>query len=375
MSKIICAGHVCIDITPIFPESAHALTPADTLLPGKLLHMDGVSVHTGGAVSNTGLALKILGNDVTLLGKIGEDVFGRMVIGIFDQYGASGLIMDPAVATSYTIVLALPGTDRIFLHDPAANDTFLSADIPEEVFDDAVLFHFGYPQLMRSMYQDKGKELISIFRRAKAHGLITSLDFAAIDPSSEAGKADWEAILKGVLPYTDFIVPSFEELCFILDRSRYDALAVLSDDVTGAMDMMRDAAPLAKKLLELGAKSVMIKCGTRGIYYHTGNKQAIEAIGGRVKLDAEIWADREGMAPCYKVDQVLSAAGAGDTAIAAYLTALLSGKDPMTCARLASAEGALCVTSFDTLSGLKPLAWIEEKLASGWETASAQTCK
>ena len=62
--------------------------------------MDAASVHTGGSVANTGLALKLLGNDVTLLGKIGSDAFGRMVQGILAGYGAGGLITDENSSTS-----------------------------------------------------------------------------------------------------------------------------------------------------------------------------------------------------------------------------------------------------------------------------------
>ena len=43
-----------------------------------------------------------------------------------------------------------------------------------------------------------------------------------MDGESEAGKADWKEILSRVLPYVDFFVPSIEELCFMLDRERYE---------------------------------------------------------------------------------------------------------------------------------------------------------
>ena len=81
-------------------------------------------VHTGGSVANTGLALKLLSNEVQLMGKIGRDAFGTMVKSVMTSYGVDGLIEDAGSATSYSVVLALPGCDRIFLHDPGANDSF-----------------------------------------------------------------------------------------------------------------------------------------------------------------------------------------------------------------------------------------------------------
>ena len=200
MGKIISAGHICLDITPVFPEKARGQSTEALLQPGKLINMSGADVHTGGSVANTGLALKILGNDVTLLGKIGKDAFGSMVKSITASYGAGGLIEDGSTATSYSVVLAIPGKDRIFLHDPGANDSFSNNDISEEALKDAVLFHFGYPPLMKRMYEEDGRELEAMLRRMKEQGIATSLDFAAIDPEAEAGQVNWREILKRVLP-------------------------------------------------------------------------------------------------------------------------------------------------------------------------------
>ena len=219
MGKVISAGHICLDITPVFPSGHSYDRIGDLLVPGKLIRMDAASVHTGGSVANTGLALKLLGNDVTLLGKVGKDAFGRIVESILAGYGAGGLITDEQSSTSYSVVLAVPGMDRIFLHNPGANDTFSASDIPEEALADAALFHFGYPTLMRRMYEENGSELLKLFCLAKENSIATSLDLAAVDPQSDAGKADWQKILGGVLPYVDFFVPSFEGLCYMLDRS------------------------------------------------------------------------------------------------------------------------------------------------------------
>ncbi len=367
MGKVISAGHICLDITPVFPETARGQTTDVLLRPGKLINMSGADVHTGGSVANTGLALKKLGNDVILLGKIGRDAFGNMVKSIADSYGAGGLIEDANCATSYSVVLAIPGQDRIFLHDPGANDSFSNIDIPDEALEDAVLFHFGYPPLMKRMYGDEGRELEAVFHRMKERGIATSLDLAAIDPNSEAGKADWRAILKRVLPWVDFFVPSFEELCFMLDRERYNRLNK-GKDMTDGLDLQAEAMPLAEELIGMGCRAVMIKCGTGGMVYKTGGCDAMKTVGNRLALDFAGWADREGIQPCFRADIVRSGTGAGDTSIAAFLTAVLRGYDPATCAALAAAEGACCVTAYDALSGLKTIEELMEKIESGWET-------
>ena len=75
--KAVVAGHICLDVTPVFPgKQINALE--NILKPGKLISMEGIDIHTGGCVANTGLAMKKLGSDVKLMGKIGQDEFGRL---------------------------------------------------------------------------------------------------------------------------------------------------------------------------------------------------------------------------------------------------------------------------------------------------------
>ena len=64
--KIVVAGHICVDLTPVFPPGKKG-SVRELLVPGRLLQMEGMDIHTGGAVSNTGLALKKLGASVDLM--------------------------------------------------------------------------------------------------------------------------------------------------------------------------------------------------------------------------------------------------------------------------------------------------------------------
>ena len=363
MGKIISAGHICLDITPVFPAGHSYDRIGDLLVPGKLIRMDAAIVHTGGSVANTGLALKLLGNDVTLLGKVGCDAFGGLVQGILAGYGAGGLITDDQSSTSYTVVLAVPGMDRIFLHDPGANDTFSASDIPEEAFEDAVLFHFGYPTLMKRMHEENGAELRNMFMRVKSKEIATSLDLTAVDPQSDAGKADWQQILGGVLPYVDFFVPSFEELCYMLDRPCYDTMAAKGGDMTLQEGVLEKADDLARKCLDLGCRAVLIKCGLSGMVYRTGSRERMAQVGSRLALNADGWADRSGRQSCFKAAVVRSATGAGDVSIAAYLTALMNGETPEDCAKIAAAEGAASVSSYDALGGVLPLDELKKRIA------------
>lgn len=391
--KVIAAGHICIDITPVFPDKKTA-NIGDVLKPGKLVEVEKAEISTGGSVANTGLAMKILGADVTLMGKLGCDEFGDMIYSILDKYNAAeGMIRADDVSTSYSTVIAIPGIDRIFLHNPGANDRFHAVDISEEALKEAALFHFGYPTLMRSMYENDGAELLAVFKKVKSCGCATSLDLSAVDASSDAGKADWEKILSDVLPYVDFFVPSIEELCFMLDRecfSEWQDRAV-GGDITEVLDVEKDIKPLADKCMELGAKILLLKCGKPGLYFasagvdvllgsashslsssdvslksETDNRKCGLGIGKRIELDIPTWANKSFFEKSYVPDKVLSGTGAGDTSIAAFLTAMLNGETPEVALQLAAGTGASCVAAYDALSGLKSFEELKEKINSGW---------
>ena len=369
--KVIAAGHICLDITPVFLN--HKVTDISSILrPGELIEMGKANVSTGGSVANTGLAMKILGADVTLIGKIGADEFGDMICSILKSYDVSdAMIRSQEQSTSYSVVLAVPGIDRIFLHNPGANMAFLASEVPDEVLAEASHFHFGYPTIMKSMYENDGAELVALFQKVKAAGLSTSLDLSSVDPDSDAGKANWYLILKNVMPYVDFFVPSIEEICFMLDKPRYEQWqkSAAGGDITEILTL-EDIRPVAKLCMDLGAKVLLLKCGAPGLYYCTASKEVLAQVGSKCELDVDLWANKEGFEKSYKTDCVLSATGAGDTSIAAFLVGMLNGESPASCMQLAAATGACCVSAYDALSGLLPMDQLKEKIAGGWEKFS-----
>jgi sugar/nucleoside kinase (ribokinase family) len=295
-----------LDITPEFPQM-YTNKIDNILSPGKLLNVGSVEISGGGSVTNTGLGMKILGADVSLMGKIGDDAFGDILTGIYRKYNAeSSLIRQKDDSTSYSMVLAIPGIDRIFLHHTGANDTFCADDIRWEEVGEAALFHFGYPPLMRRMYEDGGVELEKIFAEAQQKGAATSLDLAAVDPDSAAGKADWIGILTRVLPQVDFFCPSIEELCYMLDPVRFAEWKKRADgrDVTEVLDLDTDIKPLADTCMKLGAKVLLVKCGAPGMYLRTSDEETLQKISGRLELNAAEWADQDFFEKSYVPDAV-----------------------------------------------------------------------
>lgn len=366
--KIVVAGHVCLDITPIFPVSAPG-NLQQVLVPGRLVSLDGANVHTGGIVSNFGLGLKKLGAEVSLMGKVGEDEFGKIILDIFSGYGLEkDMIVAKNVRTSYSIVLALPGMDRIFLHDSGANDTFGFEDIDFNKLKDAALFHFGYPPIMRRMYANEGQELLEIFKKVKEMGIATSLDLAAVDEKSEAASVDWKAVLQKTLPFVDFFVPSLEELAFMLDKDLYKTLheRAKDQDVTRYVKL-EEIERLASECISYGTSIVLIKCGAPGMYLKTAQKNVLEKMKCDFIEDLEAWSNVSHFEKSYKPDCILSATGAGDTSSAAFLFGLTEGYSYEKCLQLATGTGAFCVTRYDAVSGLVSFDTIFEKIEKGWQ--------
>lgn len=116
---IAVAGHCCVDIIPAF---AAGMSRAETaLVPGKLVHVGPAHFATGGPVSNVGLALHRLGDRPRLLGKVGDDALGGILLDLLRQRDvelASEMIVAPGEPTSYSVVISPPGVDRLFLHCP-----------------------------------------------------------------------------------------------------------------------------------------------------------------------------------------------------------------------------------------------------------------
>jgi sugar/nucleoside kinase (ribokinase family) len=368
MVDAIIAGHLCLDLIPDLSRSAQDRFEA-VFQPGRLAIIGPVEYCTGGPVSNTGLALTKLGMDTRLMGKVGDDVFGRAIQDSIRAYGADlaeAMIVDPAVHTSYTIVLSLPGVDRTFLHYPGANDNFGAEDIRYDLLWDARLFHFGYPPLMKRMYEDGGLELTQAFLRAKETGITTSLDMALPDPASPAGQADWAGILKSVMPHVDVFMPSIEEILFMLRPATSQALRTEA----GGADILPLVQPdllsdLGQELLELGAGIAGLKLGDQGLYLRTGSKDRLAAIGRARPSDPAAWADKELWAPCFQVD-VVGTTGAGDATIAGLLSALLRDLSPEQAVTAALAVGACNVESADALSGIRPWDETWQRVRAGW---------
>ena len=351
---IAAAGHICLDIIPEIPKTG-ITEIAELFKPGKLIQVNAAKISTGGPVSNTGIALKKLGLNVAFMSRICNDEFGELITKRLEEYGeTSGLSVNKGERTSFTIAIAPPGIDRIFLHDPGANELFNCNDLDEQVIKLSKVFHFGYPPLMKTCYGNNGEELKRIMKMAKSVGAITSLDMSLPDPDSVAGKINWRKILENVLPYVDLFLPSIEEAFFMLDPKKYLEVKTQSAS-TDMIDFIKpyEYTRLADNCLQLGSKIVGLKTAHRGFYVRTKKLEKYFSAKTSVIIDLQNWSDRELWCPAFFIPQIASATGSGDSSIAGFLSAFIKGESIEKSLKYANCVGYQNLHELDAISGIK----------------------
>jgi sugar/nucleoside kinase (ribokinase family) len=355
MVDVLVTGHLCLDVIPSF---AHGNV---TFKPGHLTEVGTATFATGGGVSNVGLALIRLGVSTKLVGKIGDDFFGDAVLRVLESYdknATKNIIVEKGGSSSYTLVLNPPNHDRTFLHNPGCNDSFRASDIDLDALGQAKLFYFGYPSLMKTIREDP-EAFANLYKAAKSRGLITCLDMSLPDAEGASGKVDWQRFLEHVLPHVDIFIPSLEETLFMLERPFYDS---------GAWQQPMPAPYLrevTKKFLELGVSVAGVKLGEHGLYLQTADKERLQQSQLAAMIDVAAWEKRELWSPIFNVE-VKGTVGAGDSALAGFLTSVLKGLKPETAVTMACAVGACCVEAPDASSGVR--SWEETKMRveKGW---------
>ncbi|MFI4911816.1 MAG: carbohydrate kinase family protein [Sedimentisphaeraceae bacterium JB056] len=351
---VMIAGHLCLDVIPQFPDNGQR-DIASIMRPGKLVNVNSAKISTGGPVSNTGLNLKKLGLNVCFCSCVGDDKFGKMAIEILGENGnADGISIRQDCTSSYTIVVAPPGIDRIFLHNPGTNDLFTSEDLDVEMIRKSRHFHFGYPPLMKEMFSRGGEELVKIFRIAKEAGATTSCDMTLPDPASDSGKAPWRDILEKLMPYVDIYVPSIEETFYMLYPDEFLEMKAAHDNAELIDFISADKyTSIADEILNMGAGMVTLKSGHRGFYIRTGSVDRIQRFGAGKPSDVSNWAERQLWVPAYKVENLASATGSGDSSIAGLLAGFIRGLSIEQSLKYAVCLGYQNVQVLDAVSGIK----------------------
>jgi sugar/nucleoside kinase (ribokinase family) len=295
-AEVLCAGIVVAD---------HVSTPIDHVpAAGELVMADRLLLTIGGCAANAAVDLVKMGVRAAVVGRVGGDIFGRIVAEMLRESGVddSALKVSPNADTSQTLIVNVAGQDRRFIHTFGANAEFNAADLPLERITRCKVLYLGGYLLMPNMKQE---ELLPVFTAARRAGVKTVLDVAV------PGKADYLTRLEKLLPQVDVFLPNNHE----------------AEIITGERDPLRQAECFHR----LGAKTTVITLGGEG---------AILVQEG-LRL-------RSGV---YSVPFV-DATGGGDAFDAGFIYGLLNNLDAEGCVRVASALGASCVRAIGTTPGV-----------------------
>jgi sugar/nucleoside kinase (ribokinase family) len=271
---------------------------------GELVMAEELLLTIGGCAANAAVDLAKMGVSASVVGRVGDDVFGRIVTELLAEHGldTSTILKTPNSATSQTLIVNVTGEDRRFIHCFGANALFRARDIPmDRVRQSRVLYLGGY-LLMPNMTHD---ELIPVFKAARAEGVTTVLDVAI------PGPGDYLPRLEPLFPHVDVFLPNDHE----------------GQIITGESDPVSQA----EIFRQLGARTVVITCGSRGSIL----------VDDSVRLRAG----------AYSVPFV-DGTGGGDAFDAGYICGMLDRLDVEGRLRLASALGASCVRAVGTTPGV-----------------------
>jgi len=360
------AGYICIDMFPEIRENSASFSVSEFFRPGKLIEIDGIEFYLGGAVANTGLAMKRFGKKVFLNGLVGNDPIGQIALKMVEKYGLKeGIQTTDRGNTASSIVLAPPGIDRIFLESLGCSNLFNIDHIPLGRISESHVFHFGYPPLLEQFYMNNGAMLVDLLSTIKGLDVITSLDMSLMDPGSKSYQADWKKIMENVLPFIDIFVPSIEEIFQIMRPDEYIRLQSHNKEMIDLISREK-IRELGRALLDMGAKIIFIKAGHHGSYlvcWNTSSLNSDSEVPCNQWDNCELWCD------AFPADhsRILNASGSGDVAVAAFLSAFLDGEGPATAmiyANIAGRDNLYCHNTFENLPG-----WgeIEHEIKAGRE--------
>ncbi len=296
-ASVVCAGVVVADV----------FVPPLTRLPepGELVATEDFVVETGGCAANAGVALARLGVRSTVVAKVGDDLFGDFVQHELSAAGVdvSGIGRTTDLGTSKTVIVPVSGEDRRYIHTFGANAALCAADIAAATVTAPDVLYVGGFLALPSLRQD---ELAAQLRRVRQSGTRVVLDVIA--PSGRALSPDDVA---GVLPQVDYFVPN--------------------DDEAAALTGVQDPRAQAERLLELGAGTVIVTLGERGV------------VAGSADGVIELPAPRV---------EVVEPSGAGDAFAAGLVYGLLEGWAFPRCLEFAGMLGASACTRLGCTAGL-----------------------
>jgi 2-dehydro-3-deoxygluconokinase len=277
----------------------------------------------GGDVSNMAIAAARSGARSAVLTRLGDDDFGRMLLGLWQAEGvdAGAVAIDPAAHTAVYFVTHGPsGHAFSYLRAGSAASRMRPQDLPlAPVRDARIVLASG---ISLALSADACDAVLHAFDAARSAGVAVALDSnlrLKLWPLARA-----RAVIGAAAALSDYFFPS-------LDDAR-------------ALSGLKDPIAIVDWSHRLGARVVFLKLGADGVIVSDGGTP--QRIAGR------------------RVAAV-DATGAGDCFGGACLARLAAGDSLLDAARYANAAAALSTTGYGAVAPLPRPDAVRRLLAEG----------
>ena len=266
--------------------------------------IDEITMAVSGAAGAAAVVAAKNGLSVQAVGGVGQDDMGDWVLSKLGSFGIDVELMERCsnAATSSSIVTTRPDGQRPALHMKGATGAFdITPDMIPKILDTGIL-HIGGTGLMDKV---DGETCFDLFAQAKKSGCTTTLDVFA------ATREDM-GLVSGLLPNTDYFLPSIEE--------------------AQALSGLIELEDIAGFFFKEGVNCCVITCGEDGVYYH--------------HRDGTVFSS-----PAYDIS-VVCTCGCGDAFNAGFATGLQRGMGVEEILEFAQACSALNATGLGSQAGV-----------------------
>ena len=263
---------------------------------GETINGTNLKVSYGGKGNNQAFAANKLGGKVTLIGAVGDDLYGKEIINHLKENNVDTdyIYVDKEMSTGQAFITREKGNNSIIVYK-GANDKLLANQLIKLLSNRTVTGDYFVTQ-----FENNLDEIYSAIKLAKSNNMITILN-----PSP------FQQIDNEIFKYVDYLILNEIELEMITGIN----------DFTKAID----------KIKHLGCKNIILTLGKDGSICFVDDK--------KISIKP------------YKISSVDST-GAGDTYLGAFVYSLSIGKDIVDSANFASAASALKCLKVGAQSGM-----------------------
>ena len=249
--------------------------------------------NPGGAPCNVLAMLKKLDRACAFVGKVGDDLFGRVLKDVAEQAGIcmDYLVTDKDARTTLAFVQTFANGDRdfSFYRNPGADMMLTEDELPLEAIADSRIFHFG---TLSMTHEGVRKATCKAVSHARENGAVISFD-PNLRPPLWANLDEAKAQIEYGLSQCDVLKIADNELEFM----------------TGETDFDKGAAILREKYPNI--RLFNVTAGSEGSYSY--------------------YEDKRVFVPACKLGGTIETTGAGDTFCASVLNFVLDhGLDGLT---------------------------------------------